>query len=80
MPDAKHNRSTYKGDAAQIAEALLPLATERGPPFCKYGDESTNSSDAKVIAAEVENEHELLDNLKKIQSNLSFSKKKWRQP
>jgi hypothetical protein len=76
MTDEKQNRNTYKGDAAQIADALLPLATQRGPPFCKYGDESTNSSDAKVIAAEVENEHELLNNLKKIQSNLSFSKKK----
>ena len=69
-------RDHFRGDADRLVDALRPLVEEHGPSFCRYGDESKNCSDAKLVHGDrgVEGHHSLLGAMKALQANLVFPK------
>ena len=70
------DRNGYKGSATQLADVLRPFAMSAGRSFVKYADESKNCSDARLAHGDkgVEGHAELLYELRRAQTNLSFPK------
>jgi len=70
-------RSGFKGPIEDPVAVLDKFATSKGPSFCQYQDESENTVMAKLIHGRggIKAEYELLGELHKLCSNLSFTKK-----
>ena len=66
-------RSSWKGTAQQLADVLLPLATDVS--FCAYSSECRLVTQAKLHIKDVLKHSVLLEALKNLQGNLSFTQK-----
>ncbi len=80
--DDDGDRDTFSGSVDELAAVLAPYARQNGTLICTYRDESKACSEAKLVHGDdgVEGNHKLLHDLWKLQSNLSFQKKKRKMP
>lgn len=75
----KEQRAVYRGDVPTLVAALRPFAAS-GPSICRYPDEAEHPGAAKTIHGPcgIEGHVDLLSALRRLQSNLAFTKSSMR--